>query len=109
MNTHKLNEFKKKSGLTNAKIAEMTGITLSNIDKITSGNNTNPKLDTIQAICKAIGCTIDDLDDIPDNKNASPIIDERDALRLKLESLSIKDLEEIDKFMDYLIWKEKQE
>lgn len=37
-----------------------------------------------------------------------PIIDERDLLREKLESLSIKDLEEIDKFMDYLIWKEEQ-
>lgn len=64
MNIKKLNEYKKASGLTNAKIAEITGITLSNIDKITSGNNTNPKLDTIQAICKAIGCTVDDLDDI---------------------------------------------
>lgn len=35
LNTRKLNEFKKNSGLTNAKIAEITGITLSNIDKIT--------------------------------------------------------------------------
>ena len=41
-------------------------------------------------------------------KKVPPIIDERDLLREKLESLSIKDLEEIDKFMDYLIWKEEQ-
>ncbi len=67
MNTQKLNALKRASGLTNAKIAEITGITLSNIDKITSGNNTNPKLDTIQAICKAIGCTVNDLNDIPTN------------------------------------------
>lgn len=67
LNTQKLNALKRASGLTNAKIAEITGITLSNIDKITSGNNTNPKLDTIQAICKAIGCTVNDLNDIPTN------------------------------------------
>lgn len=32
----------------------------------------------------------------------------RKALQEKLENLSIKDLEEIDKFMDYLLWKAEQ-
>lgn len=58
-----INVLKKEKGLTNAQIAKMSGITLSTLDKITSGVNTNPKLDTLQAICKVLGCTLDDFAD----------------------------------------------
>ena len=61
MGLEKLNEFKKKKGLTNSQLSQMTGITISTIDKITSGNNTNPKLRTIEALCNALGCTLNDL------------------------------------------------
>ena len=48
----------------------MSGVTLSTLDKITAGINTNPKLDTLQAICKVLGCRLDDFDDSPSaNKN----------------------------------------
>jgi len=61
MGLEKINEFKKQKGLTNAQLAQMTGLTISTVDKITSGHNTNPKLGTVEAICKAVGCTISDL------------------------------------------------
>lgn len=41
-------------------------------------------------------------------KSFSPAIDEKKALELKLESLSTDSLVELDKFMDYLLWKEEQ-
>lgn len=67
-----INKIKKEKGLTNAQIAKMSGVTLSTLDKITAGINTNPKLDTLQAICKVLGCRLDDFDDSPSaNKNAS--------------------------------------
>jgi len=59
-----INKRKKELGLTNSAIAEMTGITLSTLDKITSGANQNPKFDTLQAIANAIGCTLDDFSEI---------------------------------------------
>lgn len=58
-----INERKRIMGITNAQLAEMTGVTLSTLDKITSGANQNPKLGTLQAIAKAIGCKLDDFDD----------------------------------------------
>lgn len=58
-----INVMKKEKGLTNAQIAKMSGITLSTLDKITAGVNTNPKLDTLQSICKVLGCTLDDFAD----------------------------------------------
>ncbi|WP_124098328.1 helix-turn-helix transcriptional regulator [Ruminococcus sp. Marseille-P6503] len=40
-------------------------------------------------------------------KSPSPV-DGKRALELKLESLSTDSLIELDKFMDYLLWKEEQ-
>lgn len=60
-----INRIKKEKGLTNAQLAEMSGVTLSTLDKITAGINTNPKLATLRAICSALGCRLDDFDDEP--------------------------------------------
>lgn len=67
-----INTIKKEKGLTNAQIAQMSGITLSTLDKITSGVNTNPKLDTLQAICSVLGCTLNDFVGTPDITKKSP-------------------------------------
>ena len=72
-----INERKKQLGLTNQMIADATGITLSTMDKITSGINQNPKLDTLQAIARVIGCT---LDDFTDDKKEAPLSEE--AIRI---------------------------
>lgn len=61
MGLEKINEYKKVNGLTNKKISEMTGISISSLDKITSGENKNPKLETIKLICSALGCSLNDL------------------------------------------------
>ena len=67
MGLEKLNFYKKQKGMTNQQLANLTGITISTIDKITSGNNTNPKLRTIEALCNALGCTLDDIMDYNDD------------------------------------------
>ncbi len=69
MGLEKINELKKAKGLTNKKLSEMTGISLSSLDKITAGDNTNPKFATIKLICEALGCTLDDLADTNRFKN----------------------------------------
>ena len=70
MGLEKINELKKVKGLTNKKLSEMTGISISSLDKITAGDNVNPKFETIKLICSALGCTLDTL---ADNDNASLI------------------------------------
>lgn len=77
MNYEFINSRKRELGLTNAQLAEITGVTLSTLDKITAGANQNPKLGTLQAIARALGCTLDDFDDVP------PLIEySKDALAL---------------------------
>jgi transcriptional regulator with XRE-family HTH domain len=54
-----LRRLKREKGITNSQLADMAGLTLSNLDKITSGINNNPKLETIRAIANALGCSIE--------------------------------------------------
>lgn len=63
MGLERINELKKAKGLTNPQLSELTGIAISTLDKITSGANKNPKLETLQLICRALDCTLDDFDD----------------------------------------------
>lgn len=42
-----INKLKKEQNLTNAQLADLSGVTLSTLDKITSGANKNPKLEHI--------------------------------------------------------------
>ncbi len=60
-----INQRKKEKGITNAKLALLSGLTQSTVDKITAGVNRNPKLETMLAICRALDCRLDDLDDSP--------------------------------------------
>ena len=63
MNYEIINTRKRELNLNNAQIAEKAGVTLSTIDKITSGANQNPKLDTLLAIADVLGLTLDDFKD----------------------------------------------
>lgn len=65
-------ERKRELKLTNQMISDMTGITLSTLDKITAGVNTNPKLDTMRALAKALQCTLDDFTDEPTSTQQQP-------------------------------------
>lgn len=78
MNYEIINIKKTEKGITNADIAERTGISISTIDKITSGKKQNPTLDTLQAIADVIGCTIDDFRDTP---SVLPSLDAMDIAR----------------------------
>ncbi len=60
-----INRLKKEKGITNAQLAQLSGVTQSTLDKITAGINKNPKLETLQAICRALGCRLADFDELP--------------------------------------------
>lgn len=81
MGLEKINELKKAKRLTNARLAELSGVTQSTLDKITAGINKNPKLETLQALCRALDCTLADLDDAPVNLDRR--VSEKELAHLK--------------------------
>lgn len=60
LSKEKLTYFKNKKKLTNQKVSELTGLPISSIDKLFSGLNKNPTLDTLKKIADILDCSIDD-------------------------------------------------
>ena len=65
MGLERINDYKKRIGITNEELAARSGVPKSTIDKITAGTTDDPKLETVRAIARALGCSIDDLSDNP--------------------------------------------
>lgn len=55
-----INRRRKELGMTVDELVERSGLPKGTVSKITSGINANPKLSTIEAICRALMCSVDD-------------------------------------------------
>ena len=56
-----LNDMKKDAGLSNRKLAELSGVPEGTVNKILSGNTTNPSLESVEAMVRAMGRSMDEL------------------------------------------------
>ena len=61
MDNARLQKIMKEKGYNTARLAELSGISVSTVNKIVYGIAKNPTLDNVQAIAKALGCTLDEL------------------------------------------------
>lgn len=57
----KIVHYKKKLKMTNATIAEKTGLPVNTISRIASGQTKEPTLRVLRKLANAFDCTIDDL------------------------------------------------
>lgn len=64
MGLEKINEYKKKLGLTTEELSKRSGVPIGTLNKILSGQTKDPKLETLKAISRVLGCTLDDFDDV---------------------------------------------
>lgn len=72
MGLEKIEEYKRKLGLTSAELAERAGIPKTTLDKILSGVTKDPKLETLKAIARVLGLTLDDFDDTNNKTTREP-------------------------------------
>lgn len=96
MNYEIINERKKELNITNSQLAEITGISVSTLDKITAGKKNNPTLDTMQAIADAIGCSIDDFRDVP----SKPLSTKAVEIARAYDNMSVYGKSLIDKIVE---------
>lgn len=66
----KINEIRKRKGLSIDELCELSGIPKGTLSKITAGITTSPTLDTVRAIANALGCKLDDFDDSQDTRKS---------------------------------------
>lgn len=60
LSKEQLTYFKNKKKLTNKTVAELTKLPISSVDKVFSGLNKNPTLDTLKKIADVLDCSVDD-------------------------------------------------
>lgn len=79
MISEKLNEAKKKKGLTNQKITELSGVPLSSVTRILNGETKDPAIDAVQKIATVLDVSLDNLysDDILESESGTKYISER--------------------------------
>lgn len=69
-----LKDIRKKKGLSQSKLAQITGVKQGVISYIEAGRTKAPRIDTLQALAKGLECSVDDLvkpgDDLNDGKTA---------------------------------------
>ncbi len=90
----KLKEIRKQKGITQKKLAELTGLNKVNICRWENGN-ANPDNETILKIAKALNVTTDYLLGI-DNQIAQN------------GDLTQEELKELEKYKEFLIYKRKK-
>lgn len=71
MGLEKINAIRKEKGITIEDLSERSGVPLSTLKKICAGITTNPNIETVKAIVRALGCRLDDLDEPKEKAPAS--------------------------------------
>jgi transcriptional regulator with XRE-family HTH domain len=62
----RLRQLRKRAGLTQFKVAAITGLMPGTIVRLEREDGSNPQLATLEALAKALGCTVPDLLAEPD-------------------------------------------
>ena len=89
---------KKKLNLTFDELASISQVSRRTICNIFSGEIESPRLDTVQAIEKALGL---------DNQAKTEYTDEEKELFNLITQLTDEEVEELSKFVDFIISKRK--
>ena len=87
-----------KKKLTYQNLADMSGVPLQTIQKVLAGVTQNPRIDTIQAIEKALGL---------DNDSSNNMSEEEKELIALLNQLTDEETKELSNYVDYIISKRK--
>lgn len=80
MGLEKINEYKKKLGMTTEELSEKSGVPIGTLNKILSGATKDPKLETLKAIARVLGLSLDDFDDSSRKTIYEPTYDDIQSL-----------------------------
>lgn len=80
MGLEKINEYKKKLGMTTEELSDRSGVPIGTLNKILSGVTRDPKLETLKAIARVLGLSLDDFDDSNQKATYEPTYDDIQSL-----------------------------
>ena len=92
----KINEIRKLKHLTIEELSEKSNVPISTVKKICAGITTNPNLDTVIALARALECTLDDLAATEPAKITAA------AAHFDIDKLTPEGIERYQEFMEFL-------
>ncbi len=98
MDIQKTKSILKEKKITYEQLATLSGVPLQTIQKIFSGHTKHPRIDTVQAIEKALGLDKNFMSDIS--------AEEKELIKL-IKQLDDEQTNELSNFVDYLLSKRK--
>ena len=88
----RINEIRKEKKISIDDLCARSGVPKGTLSKITAGITTNPTLDTVQAIARALGCRLDDFDE-------KPLLSEKTLFNLSTDEMThIKKYRTLDEY-----------
>lgn len=93
----KINELRKMRGLTIEALAESSGVSVSTVKKICAGITTNPNLETVKAIARALNCSLDNISDSEECIDSA-----REDFITLFDTLSEEDRADVVRYAEFL-------
>ena len=94
-----IKEKKKELNITTEELSEKSGVPVGTLNKILAGQTTDPKFETVKAICKALDIRLASLDDY-ENNQIHTIAAHHDG-----EEWTEEELDEIEEFKKFVLSK----
>ena len=92
----KINQIRKQKHLTIENLSEKSNVPISTVKKICAGITTNPNLDTVIALARALDCTIDDIAVSEPTKITAA------AAHFDIDKLTPEGIEHYQQFIEFL-------
>ena len=92
-----INELRKMHGLTVEALAESAGVPISTVKKICAGITTNPNLETVKAIARALNCPLDSI-----SGNEESVDSVRADFIALFDTLSEEDRADVARYAEFL-------
>ena len=108
MGLKKVNELKKKKGLTSEQLSNESGVPLGTLNKILNGTTKDPKLETLKALARVLGCKLDDFDDSQPSKKEFKNQLETIAAHFDGDEFTEDDKDDIENFIKYVLSKKNK-
>lgn len=97
-----LKAFLKENNITYEQLSELSGIPLNTLKNVFRGKTQNPRIDTMQAIERALGLD----NEIPTIPDYTPSEEEKQIFEM-IMSMTEEEVEELSNFVDYILSKRK--
>ena len=86
--------------MTTEELSERSGVPVGTLNKILAGQTSDPKFETVKAICKALDISLAALDDYETQQEVHTIAAHHDG-----EDWTEEELDEIDEFKKFVLSK----